>query len=116
MAKTDAPEKGTAWLAETVNEKCGTSYTSYQLRVLLRKLTKDGVIERGEGRYSFKGVSDPAVKEVIKAVKSGALDEDRKKGTEKAKAKSTKKRAAKKAKPEPVDEADDDEDDDIDEL
>ena len=89
MAKTENTEKvapkGTKWLTDLVNEKLGTSYTSYQLRILLRKLTKEGVIEREEGNYIFKGERDPRVVAVLKAVKAGAMEAETKARTSKAK-------------------------------
>lgn len=120
-------EKGTSWLAEVVNEKLGTSYTSYQLRILLRKLAKSGDIERGEGRWVFKGVTDPTVKAILSAVKAGALEDEKKEKLAAAKATRTAKKAAaepkpkatqsraRKAAPEPVEE-DTELDDELDDL
>lgn len=70
------------WLAEHVNEMCGTSYDSRAIRMLLRKLAKDGFLEREVGtdrsRYSFpKGANDPTVKAVVKAVKTGAVEAEK---------------------------------------
>ena len=78
-APKNAPvEFGTKELAEHVNTECGTSYDAYALRILLRKLTKDGVIERteseGHSRYSFTGPKDAQVKAIVKAVKEGATE------------------------------------------
>jgi hypothetical protein len=69
--KEAAEVKGTTWLAEHVNEVTGSEYDGFGIRVLLRKLAKDGVIERGEGRYSFSGPKDKTVLAVVKFVKSG---------------------------------------------
>lgn len=130
--ETTAPapkvEKGTAWLAEVIEQKTGKSYTPYQLRILLRRLVKDETIERGEGRWEFKGVTDPTVKAIIAAVKAGKLEESTRAGTDEAK-KAEKKPASKsraKKPAEPVEEADEDEeitdeddenlDDEIDEI
>lgn len=124
-----APANGTAWLAEHVNKTVkGADYTPYQLRILLRKLAKDGRIERPEGRWSFGNTKDPNVVEIIKAIRAGEMEADKKERVEKAKAKSKpaekaapKKRASrKKAAPEPEPEPEDDEldyeDDDEEEL
>jgi DNA-binding transcriptional ArsR family regulator len=76
--KAEPIEYGSAWLVEHVNEQAGTSYTASTLRILLRKLTRDGVLEReaeGRQRYNFpKGANDPQVKAIVKAVKGGAAE------------------------------------------
>lgn len=108
-----ANEKGINFLIEQVAEKTGRNIPGAQLRVLLRRLVKDGVIERGEGRWTFSGVSDPAVKEVIKAVKAGDLDKANKEKIGEAK-KAAKKNTRAKAK---VEEDEDLEiDDELDEI
>ena len=83
--KSAEPAKGTAWLVDHVNESLGTSYTGYQLRILIRKLTKDGTLQRGEGRYEFKGPRDPQVLAIMKAVKAGGVKEAQTSRVEKAK-------------------------------
>ena len=125
-AKAEAIEYGSAWLVDHVNEQAGTSYTASTLRILLRKLTKEGVLDRdsegGRQRYNFpKGANDPQVRAIVKAVKAGGaekakaerLEDLKSKRSSKAKAAPAKKSRA-KAAPEP--EEDDDElevDDDI---
>lgn len=123
---------GTKWLADVVNEAAGTNYSSYQLRILLRKLTKEGVIDREEGNYSFSGEDDPKVVAVVDAVKGGALEREKKERVASARAtkaakkaaapaeddddadtKPAKPRARRKPKPEPVQ---DDDDMDLDEI
>lgn len=91
--KTEAEPKGTPWLAEYINTKAGTNHTGYSMRILLRRLAKDGDIERGEGRYTFTGERDETVKAVLAAVKSGKADDSQKDRLDDLK----KKRAAKKA-------------------
>ena len=124
--KAEAIEYGSAWLVDHVNEQAGTSYTASTLRILLRKLTKEGVLDRdsegGRQRYNFpKGANDPQVRAIVKAVKAGGaekakaerLEDLKSKRSSKAKAAPAKKSRA-KAAPEP--EEDDDElevDDDI---
>lgn len=68
------PTWGISELVEHINTEAGTSYDGYNLRIVLRKLVKDGVLERGEGRYSFTGANDPQVKAILKAIKSGAAE------------------------------------------
>jgi hypothetical protein len=122
-AKVAAPkiEFGTKELAAHVNAEAGTSYDAYNLRILLRKLTKDGVLERveseGRSRYSFTGPEDPQVVAIVEAVKSGAAEKAKQERLDKLKAdradkkaaspkKSSKKKAVVDAEPE-ADEEDD---------
>lgn len=128
-AKAAAPkiEFGTKELAAHVNAETGSSYDAYNLRILLRKLTKDGILERveseGRSRYSFTGPKDPQVKAIVEAVKSGAAEKAKQERLDKLKADraATKaaapkksKKAAKAADVEP--EADEEDDFDVEEL
>lgn len=127
-AKVAAPkiEFGTKELAAHVNEAAGTSYDAYNLRILLRKLTKDGVLERveseGRSRYSFTGPTDPQVKAIVEAVKSGAADKAKQERLDKLKADRAEKKAAapKKSKAKVVadaePEAEEEDDFDVDEI
>lgn len=72
---TEAPAKGISWLAEQVEAKTGQAVDGAKLRVILRKLVADETIERGDGRWSFTGLKDPAVAAVIAAVKEEAKAE-----------------------------------------
>lgn len=134
----DAPAKpkaepiqfGSAWLAEHVSKETGKDYNAFGIRTLLRKLVKDGVLDRNVGedrsRYSFSGPNDATVKAVIKAIKSGDAEkakaakiEEAKKAAAKKTAATADKPAAKKGKkaPEPeVADEDDDSDEDIEDL
>lgn len=122
--KAESIEYGSAWLVEHVNDEAGTSYTASTLRILLRKLTKEGVLDRdsegGRQRYNFpKGANDPQVRAIVKAVKAGGAEKAKTERLEDLKAKrSTKKAApAKKGKKAPVAEVEEDDelevDDDI---
>lgn len=91
------------WLATHVNETLepDTELTSRDIRMVLRRLAKDGVLEREVGtdrtRYDFpKGANDPIVKAVVKHIKSGALKAEKKANLDAVKAKG----AARKAKAE----------------
>lgn len=118
--KAEAIEYGSAWLVDHVNEQAGTSYTASALRILLRKLTKDGVLQRdsdGRQRYNFpKGANDPQVKAIVKAVKGGAAEkakQERLDGLkEQRKASAAKKAPARKRKA-AVEEVEEDDDDDL---
>ena len=72
-AKEAADTKGTAWLKDHVNDTLGTEYESTKLRIVLRKLIKDGDIDSPkDGRYIFTGPRDPNVKAVIAALRAEA--------------------------------------------
>lgn len=79
--KAAAETKGTAWLVDHVNEQLGTEHPATAIRVVLRRLAKDGKLDREVGetrtRYEFSGPNDAIVKAVVKAVKSGAVKADR---------------------------------------
>ena len=75
--KAAAPAKpaketlGTAWLREHVSDVLGTDVESTKLRIVLRKLIKDGTIESPkDGRYVFTGPRDPNVKAVLAALRA----------------------------------------------
>jgi hypothetical protein len=76
--KNVAPAFGTNELLEHIQKQTGKSMDGRSLRILLRKLAAEGVIQRtvGEerGRYSFTGVNDPQVKAVVAAIKRGATE------------------------------------------
>lgn len=82
-AKTNgkADTLGSAWLKEHVNETLGTEVESTKLRIILRKLIKDGDIESPkDGRYIFTGPKDPNVKAVVAALRSEAKSGPAKRG------------------------------------
>lgn len=83
-AKKAAPKaevKGTSWLKEHVSEVLGQDIESTKLRIVLRKLIKDGTIESPkDGRYQFTGVKDPNVKAVVAALRAEAKSGPAKRG------------------------------------
>lgn len=118
--KREEPKYGTKWLAEYLSEKLGREIASYDLRAVLRRMARNGELDREVGatreRYSFGGAKDPVVKSILETVKSGAIDKDKKAKLEELKAKKAK---GKKKVEEPeeeledeVEDLDDDEDDD----
>lgn len=123
-----AIEFGTAWLADFIKDQTGKEYKPYDLRVLLRKMAKNGELERevgtDRGRYEFEGPKDPLVKKIVAKVKKGEIDAAKKDSLDKLKESQKGKRAAKKAAKDEdveeeeieddVDELDDDEDEDED--
>lgn len=127
-AKKAAPKRpeiafGTKELAAHVSEETGKDYDAYALRILLRKLAKEGVITRddstGRARYSFTGPKDPQVKAIIKAVKAGDAEKAKTERLEglKEKRKAAPKKSKKAAKvAEPVEDEVEDDDLDVEEL
>jgi antitoxin component of RelBE/YafQ-DinJ toxin-antitoxin module len=73
--KAPAIEFGSAWLAAHVTEQTGETYDGRAVRMLLRKLAKDGKLPRVVGetrdRYQFTGPQDATVLAVVKMVKDG---------------------------------------------
>jgi hypothetical protein len=92
---------GTAWLKEHVNDTLEADHESTKLRIVLRKLIKDGTIDSPkDGRYIFTGPRDPNVKAVIAALRDEAKTGPAKRG--------------RKPKAKIVDEVDEDEVEDLD--
>jgi hypothetical protein len=98
---------GTRQLADHINAETGSSYDSYALRVVLRKMTKDGILERSEAdsrsRYSFTGPEDPQVQKIVTALQEGYGEKAKQERLDELKAKreagaTKKKPAARKAK------------------
>lgn len=87
----EAPEFDSNWLAEHVNKVTGAEYDARSIRMLLRKLAKDGKLQRevgvDRGRYSFSGPNDPIAKAVVTMVKSGEAAEMKKAAIDEMKAK-----------------------------
>lgn len=102
--KADSTGYGASWLAEYVNEELDTDYTAAQMRVVLRKMAKDGDLEREVGtdraRYNFTGEKDPIVRAVLKRVKSGEADEAKKERLEAARSGPSGKAQKRRAKDE----------------
>lgn len=110
---------GSSWLASHITEVTGETFDSRGIRMLLRKLAKDGALEREVGvtreRYEFTGPDDETVKAVVSMVKSGAAKELKQAGLQKVKdAAAAKKAAAAAAKAEAAETEDDEFEDDED--
>jgi hypothetical protein len=101
----ESSEYDSAWLANHVSEETGVSYDGRAVRMLLRKLAKDGALARevgvDRGRYTFpKGANDPTVRAIIKMIKSGEAKAVAQAGLDQAKAAGAAKKAtATKAAP-----------------
>lgn len=115
---------GASDLAKLLTEKTGKTISARDLRTLLRKMARDGRVNRtitpgNRTRYSWSGPSDPEVKKIIKAVTGGELEQGKQEALAKLKEQKAAKQAAKakaektKAKKKKVVvEEDDDEDED----
>jgi len=120
---------GASDLAKLLSEKTDKTITARDLRTLLRKMARDGRLDReitagNRSRYSWSGPNDPEVKQIIKAVTSGELEQGKQEALAKLKAQKAEKQAARakaaaaaerKAKKAKVVEEDDEELDDDDE-
>lgn len=116
---------GASDLAKTASKMMDKTITARQVRVLLRKMARDGRIDReikqgNRTRYSWSGPKDPEVKMILKAIKDGELEQGQKEALEKLKAQKAEKKAkaeksgkgkAKKSKKQPEPEVEDDDDD-----
>jgi hypothetical protein len=105
--KKDEVTFGVADLAKLLTKKTGKEITPRSLRVLLRKMARDGsnridreIVAGNRARYDWSGPDDPEVKRIIKAVTAGELEEGKKEALEKLKAQKAAKQAAKKAEAE----------------
>ena len=100
--KPAGSEYNSQWLAAHVTEVTGETYDARAVRMLLRKMAKDGTLERVVGetrdRYTFpEGADSEIVKAVVGLVKSGEATKIKRAGLDKVKADSDAKKAAKKA-------------------
>jgi hypothetical protein len=116
--RAPAIEFGSPWLAAHVTEVTGDTYDARAIRMLLRKLAKDGKLDREVGetreRYQFTGPQDTTVKLVVEMVKSGAAKELKQAGLQAVKDQAAAKKAAAaaaKAAAAEAEEMEDDEDD-----
>lgn len=97
----------TNWLVEHVNETLDTDHDSRSIRMVLRRLARDGELTReigvDRGRWEFpKGANDPGVKKIIRAIQNGAVKEEKTVQVEKAQAAPAKKTAKAPAKKAPA--------------
>lgn len=104
-------------LADLILEETGKTVTTRELRTLLRKMARDGRIDRkiipgNRTRYDWAGPEDPEVQAALEAYKSGELEADKKEKLAALKERKDAERAAKKAA---AAEAEDDEDEELDE-
>lgn len=125
-AATEDEVWGVRDLIKVLKKHTEKEYTPREVRTLLRKLAREGKLDReivagNKTRYSWSGPDDPEVKLILKAVKGGAIEAGKKEALDKLKADKAKKAAAKgdtptkgksKKSAPPADEDDEDDDDD----
>lgn len=109
---------GVADLAKHLEAETGKKVTTRELRMLIRKMARDGRVDReiipgNRSRYDWSGVNDPEVKRIIKAYKAGELDEDKKAKLDELKKRGEAKRAEKAKAKAAAAAAEEDEDDDV---
>jgi hypothetical protein len=91
---------GAADLAKLLSEKTGKTITARDLRTLLRKMARDGRLDReitagNRTRYSWSGPKDPEVVKIIAAVTKGELEQGKQEALAKLKEQKAAKQAAK---------------------
>lgn len=104
---------GVADVAELIKVKTGKVVKTRDLRILLRKLARDGRLDReiiagNRARWVFSGPEDPAVEKIIEAFEAGELDADKKAKLDALKARKAAQKAEAKAAAE-AEEGDDEE-------
>lgn len=103
--KEDDVVFGARDLAKLATEETGKKVDPRSLRILLRKMAKAGEIERDQdkdarSRYSWEGPDDPEVKKILKKIRGGAIEAEKKESLEKLKASQQAKREAARAEKE----------------
>lgn len=104
---------GVSDIAELIKVKTGKEVKTRDLRTLLRKMARDGRLDReivagNRARWEWTGPQDPEVDTIIEAFEAGELDADKKEKLDALKARKAEQRAEKKAAEEAA-EGDDDE-------
>lgn len=109
---------GVADLAAHLAEETGKKVTTRELRMLIRKMARDGRVDReiipgNRSRYDWSGLNDPEVKRIIKAFKAGELEADKQEKLAELKKRGEAKRAEKAKAKAAAAAAEEDEDDDV---
>lgn len=109
---------GVAQVAEIIQTRTGKVVKNRDLRTLLRKMAKDGRLDReiipgNRTPWVFDGPEDPQVEAIVEAYENGELEADKKEKLDALKAKKAAERAAKKAAAE--DEAEEVDEDEVEE-
>lgn len=117
---------GASDLAKLASKRTGNTYNAKTIRTLLRKMARNGELDReispeNRTRYSWSGPKDPEVVKILEKIEGGAIEEARNEALAKLKeqkkakdaAKATAKPAKKTAK---VVAPPDDDDEDVEDL
>ena len=107
---------GVAQIADLIKAETGKVVKTRDLRILLRKMARDGRLDReivagNRARWEFAGADDPDVEKVLEAYRNGELEADKKEkldALKKRKADEKARKAAEKAAEE-AEEGDDEE-------
>ena len=101
---TPEPEAifGVQDVADLIKVKTGKTVKTRDLRTLLRKMARDGRLNReiiagNRARWEFEGPSDPAVEAILEAYEAGELDADKQEKLAALKERKAEQRAAAKA-------------------
>lgn len=111
---TDEEVFGVSDIVELIKVKTGKTVKTRDLRILLRKMARDGRLDReivagNRNRWVWSGPEDPEVDTIIEAFEAGELEADKQEKLQALKDKKAAERAAKaKAAAEAEDEAEDD--------
>lgn len=121
-AKAEAEEKpfGVSDIAEIIKVRTGKAVKPRDLRILLRKMARDGRLDReivagNREPWVWSGPEDPEVDKILEAYEGGELDADKKEKLEALKARKAEQRAAKKAAEAEEDEEESDEEEELEE-
>lgn len=90
-------------VAELIKVKTGKTVKSRDLRTLLRKMARDGRLDReivagNRARWEFDGPEDPRVEAILEAYENGELEADKQEKLAALKERKNEQRAAKAAK------------------
>lgn len=93
---------GVASIVDIIEVKTGKKVKTRDLRTLLRKMARDGRLDReivagNRERWVWSGPDHPEVQAIIEAFEAGELDADKKEKLDALKARKAEQRAAKKA-------------------
>jgi len=105
---------GVAGVADLIKVRTGKTVKTRDLRILLRKLARDGRLDReivagNRARWEFDGPDDPRVATILEAYDNGELEADKKEKLDALKARKAAQKAADKAAADKAAEADEEE-------
>lgn len=99
---------GVAGVADLIKVRTGKTVKTRDLRILLRKLARDGRLDReivagNRARWEFDGPDDARVATILEAYDNGELEADKKEKLDALKARKAAQKAAAKAEAEAED-------------